>query len=104
MRLPGALPLLLLLLLLAPVPCAVAADPSFQPDTDVAGGDYRHFDLPVPRARLCQEACYNEEICQAWTFYRPGLLGPLAICWLKSGQTTSESDTCCVSGVREAKP
>jgi hypothetical protein len=101
MRLTSAL--LLLLLLTLPIP-AVAADPTFQIDTDVAGGDYRHFDLPKPRPRFCQEACNSEDQCRAWTFYKPGLLGPLAICWLKSSASSSEPDTCCISGIRATSP
>ena len=67
-------------------------------DVDVAGADYRHFDLPKPRPRLCQQACLAEPECRAWTFYREGLLGPRAICWLKSGLPTERPDTCCISG------
>jgi hypothetical protein len=104
MRSISALPIMLFVALFAPAPGALAADQSFQLNTDAAGGDYRHFDLPKPRPRICQEACYGDDICKAWTFYKPGLLGPLAICWLKSSEPTMERDDCCISGIRAAKP
>jgi hypothetical protein len=91
-------PIILFVALFASAPSALAADQSFQLHTDIAGADSRHFDLPKPRPRLCQEACYGEDGCKAWTFYKPGLLGPLAICWLKNAQPAMEHDECCISG------
>jgi hypothetical protein len=76
------------------------ADSTIMPDTDMTGFDYRHFELPKPRPRLCQEACFNDEACRAWTFLREGLLGPLAICWIKSGTPVPRPDSCCVSGLK----
>jgi hypothetical protein len=70
------------------------------PNTDMAGDDYRHFSEPRPRPRLCQEACLIDPTCRAWTFMREGVLGPLAVCWLKAGTPTPHPDICCTSGVK----
>jgi hypothetical protein len=94
------LPLLALLALLALPLQLASADSTILPGTDMTGNDYRHFDLPKPRPRLCQEACFNDETCRAWTFLHEGLLGPLAVCWLKSGTPVPRQDSCCISGVK----
>ena len=79
---------------------AVAAEPTRLIDTDMPGFDYRHFDLPRASPRLCQEACLSDQVCRAWTFVRPKLYGIHAACWLKNRVPKSNSDTCCVSGLR----
>ena len=48
----------LTLLELALLPATAAS--TIMPDTDMTGFDYRHFELPKPRPRLCQEACFND--------------------------------------------
>jgi hypothetical protein len=77
-----------------------SAQSGMKVNVDMSGADYRHFDLPKPRPHLCQQACLAEEECRAWTFYRAGLLGPRAICWLKFGVPTEQPDTCCISGLK----
>jgi PAN domain len=89
-----ALPLLVALL----APAALAAPPTFEPQTDLPGFDYRNFDLPRPRPRLCQEACAGDAQCHAWTFVQTGILGPLASCWLKTGTAEKRTNACCISG------
>jgi hypothetical protein len=79
---------------------AFAADQSYQPQTDLPGFDYNNFDLPQPRPRLCQESCLADGKCKAWTFVQPGVLGPVASCWLKSDIAERKSNPCCISGVR----
>jgi hypothetical protein len=93
------LPAVLLLLALA-CPGAPAAEPSFEPQTDLPGFDYRNFDLLQPRPRLCQEACLADNQCRGWTFVQIGVLGPVASCWLKSGVAEKKTNPCCISGVR----
>jgi hypothetical protein len=92
--------ILALLALPAALSQRVFADPAILADTDLTGEDYRHFDLPRPRPRLCQEACAIDAQCRAWTFLREGALGPLAVCWLKSGSPTPHHDICCSSGLK----
>ena len=67
---------------------------------DRNGGDYRHFDL----ADRCQRqelrgACEAEEGCRAWTYVRPGYVGPSAVCYLKNRITRPVRKPCCISGV-----
>jgi hypothetical protein len=94
----GLRPLLTLAALL--IPTVAIALPTFQPNVDMKGLDYNHFDLPRPSARLCQEACLADDRCQAWTFVRPTHFGPRATCWLKSRVPEGQSSACCVSGTR----
>src|SRR5215472_6303421 len=76
------------------------AEPSFELDMDRTGGDYRSFEIPRPRPRLCQDACLHEQRCRSWTFVRPGVLSPLAICWLKGSVPDPQRNPCCVSGMK----
>src|SRR5262245_31326996 len=74
---------------------------------DRPGLDYRNFALPDARPDLCQQACGNETQCKAYTYVKPGLQGPQARCWLKSGVPNPVPNACCVSGalnVRVALP
>jgi hypothetical protein len=67
---------------------------------DRHGGDYRHFDVtskPAPEA--CKKACEDEDRCRAWTYVRPGYLGPAARCYLKDKITRPRRKPCCMSGV-----
>jgi hypothetical protein len=67
---------------------------------DRLGGDYRHFDMPnSPRVETCKEACEGEDRCRAWTYVRPGYLGPLARCYLKDKIKPPRRRPCCMSGV-----
>jgi PAN domain len=69
---------------------------------DRTGGDYRSFDLPSdPTAEPCKKACEGESRCRAWTYVRPGYLGPSASarCYLKSQVKPPRRKPCCMSGV-----
>ncbi len=67
---------------------------------DRLGGDYRDFDLPAdPTASACQAACEGESKCRAWTYVRPGYIGPTARCFLKDRITPPRRKPCCLSGV-----
>src|SRR5262245_38332456 len=46
---------------------------------DRTGGDYRDLEVP-PNAtgETCKAACEAETQCRAWTYARPGYLGPEA--------------------------
>jgi hypothetical protein len=67
---------------------------------DRVGGDYRHFELPSdPTAKSCQVACEADEACRAWTYLRPGYVGPAAFCYLKDRITPPRRRPCCISGV-----
>ena len=54
---------------------------------DRTGGDYRHFDLKSdPSGEACKKACEDENRCRAWTYVRPGYLGPRRFALLSQGQ------------------
>jgi hypothetical protein len=67
---------------------------------DRAGGDYKSMDLPAdPTGKSCQRACEAESECRAWTYVRPGYIGPNAVCYLKNRVTPPRHKPCCLSGV-----
>jgi hypothetical protein len=69
---------------------------------DRFGGDYRNFDVqPDPTGAACKAVCEGENRCRAWTYVRPGYLGPSdsARCYLKDRLRPPRRKPCCVSGV-----
>jgi hypothetical protein len=76
---------------------------SMEYDTDRPGMDYKNFDLPSPDPNLCINACTGDPQCKAFTYVKPGIQGPEARCWLKSGVPASVNSPCCVSGVKASK-
>jgi hypothetical protein len=68
---------------------------------DRTGGDYRFFDLASdPTGQSCKSACEGDNRCRAWTYVRPGYLGPAsARCYLKDRITRPRRKPCCMSGV-----
>lgn len=88
---------------LAPPP--MTAGPLFppgvpEPDTDRLGADLYGFPLTHANAQACQATCDAHAQCAAWTFVKPGVKGPAAMCFLKSASATARRDTCCISGVK----
>ena len=92
----------------APAPGVVTPPPTgaaaVEWDTNRQGQDYRSFALDEPLPNICRQACTEEPQCQAWTFMKPGIEGPQAKCWLKSGVPQKIQDACCVSGVKMSAP
>jgi|SRR5882672_7647433 len=67
---------------------------------DRLGGDYRYFDLAAdPEGAACKAACDVENRCRAWTYVRPGYIGPGARCYLKDKLKPPRAKPCCISGV-----
>jgi PAN domain len=67
--------------------------------TDLPGGDYRHFKVGRARADVCRAACGADDRCLAYTFVRPGVQGPDAMCWLKDRvPAQAKANACCASG------
>jgi hypothetical protein len=67
---------------------------------DRPGGDYRNLDVtPDPAGGPCKVACEAENKCRAWTYVRPGYIGPAARCFLKDRITRPRHKPCCISGV-----
>jgi len=68
-------------------------------DTNRAGMDYKNFDLSSADPKLCEDACKGDPNCKAYTYVKPGIQGPSARCWLKSGVPAADRNTCCISGI-----
>ena len=67
---------------------------------DRLGGDYRNFDTPPESSgAACAAACRADNRCRAWTYVRPGYIGPTARCFLKSQVKAPRRKPCCISGV-----
>ena len=81
----------------------ITPEKGLEADTDRPGMDYHNFDLSEPQPELCREACMQEIQCKAFTYVKPGVQGPGARCWLKSGVPASVNSPCCVSGVKASK-
>lgn len=83
---------------------ALAATPpvagQWEANTDRPGSDYRSFELGVPRPEACRDACWGERQCRAFTYARPGALGPRALCYLKNAVPPARPADCCLSGVK----
>jgi hypothetical protein len=71
-----------------------------EPGFNRAGQDYRSFFMAKADASLCEDSCRSEANCKAWTYVKPGVQGPQAKCWLKSGVPPLTSNNCCVSGLK----
>jgi hypothetical protein len=73
-------------------------------NTDRPGSDYESFPSVAGKPALCQSACLNDRArCRAWTYVRPGLQGPKAMCHLKNAKPAARADKCCISGVAPSK-
>jgi hypothetical protein len=67
---------------------------------DRLGGDYRNMDLQSdPTGKACADACQADPKCRAFTYVRPGYIGPGARCFLKDKITKPRRKPCCISGV-----
>jgi hypothetical protein len=67
---------------------------------DRFGGDLRSIELPAdPSGKSCAADCEEEAQCRAWTYVRPGYIGPAASCFLKDRITRPQRKPCCISGV-----
>ncbi len=73
-------------------------------DTDRPGMDYKSYDLLSPDPNLCERACKEDPNCRAWTYVKPGVQGPKARCWLKSGVPQAVKNTSCISGIMQQTP
>jgi hypothetical protein len=91
-----------------PAPTAIAPqtaknlqpDSGLEMDIDRPGMNYRSFDLDVQEPKRCQRTCQDDPKCKAWTYVKPGVQGPKARCWLKTGVPSAKSNPCCISGVK----
>ncbi|MFN2533443.1 MAG: PAN domain-containing protein [Pyrinomonadaceae bacterium] len=73
-------------------------------NVDRHGQDYRNFDLSSPSPDSCRDACASDSDCKTYTYVKPGVQGPNARCWLKSGLPPGTPSSCCVSGLKSVSP
>ena len=73
----------------------VTSDP---PGTDRPGGDFAHHAQSVPGAQLCASECLFNQRCTAYSYVKPGVQGPQAVCWLKASTPPPVHNSCCTSG------
>jgi hypothetical protein len=67
---------------------------------DRPGMDYRSFEMDDANVNTCEFACTKEAQCRAWTYVKPGVQGPMARCWLKTGVPLPRLNGCCTSGLK----
>lgn len=68
-------------------------------DTDRPGGDLPGTPIESATARSCQDLCYKNNDCTAWTFVKPNTIqGPKGKCWLKKTVPAAAKNGCCISG------
>lgn len=84
--------------MLALLPCAVVMSAMAVDGTNLPGSDYANFD--APSAFVCRTSCGGEANCQAYTWVKPGIQGPVGHCWLKHAEPDIVKDNCCDSGPR----
>ncbi len=83
----------------------VTAEPytfsTYEPNRDRAGRDYKRFWLSGTsrHPKFCEEACIEDARCSAWTYVKPGVQGPAAVCWLKKSVPSKSRNTSTTSGV-----
>ena len=80
------------------VPRIIDQQVNFEVNTNRHGSDYARFDLTVANPDQCFERCRGDSRCAAWTFVRPGVQGPQAVCYLKNPAPAPTPNNCCVSG------
>jgi hypothetical protein len=79
---------------------AVSEPTTLERNTDRPGRDYHAFWLDTDSMRSCQRQCNEDPQCDAYTYVRPGVQGPRARCYLKSGVPDKRANNCCVSGIK----
>ena len=77
-----------------------AGEPEY--DTNRMGGDFDHVVMDIDAPLECRRICEGNPACEAWTYVKPGIQGPMAMCWLKNSVPPPTADSCCISGVRPA--
>ena len=74
--------------------------PEMELNTDRPGSDIETIRLEKAKPQLCSNACNTGSSCVAWTYVKPGILGPDAHCRLKSQAPSPIRSSCCISGVK----
>lgn len=94
----------LLLLLALFAGAAGAADYTVEDGFDRPGPAYETFEQtsdfqdPV----LCRDRCESQPQCRSFTFVKPGVEGPKALCRMRDTEPAPVESACCISSVRGA--
>ena len=82
-----------------------SAESGIQTGIDMPGKDYRNVALNdngnAPAA--CESLCAQEAQCKAWSWVKPGIQGPKAMCWLKNEIPPRVSNPNTASGLKVAR-
>lgn len=84
-------------------PVGEALNEGMESDTDRPGSDIHRLELQDANPSVCQAKCAGLDRCKAWTYVRPGVQGPKAVCYLKNSVPQVASNKCCVSGVKPSQ-
>jgi hypothetical protein len=76
---------------------------SEEANVDFPGNDYTSVTLDVPDVRACQEKCGVDTKCKAYTYVKPGIQGPKAICYFKNKVSFAKKSNCCTSGIKGSR-
>lgn len=71
---------------------------SLQAGTDMMGSDFRSLTLDAADPQVCRQACADDTACRAYTYVKPGVKGPKAVCFLKNAAPRPVANDCCTSG------
>jgi hypothetical protein len=96
------IPLVLVILLLSGCNATTSSitRPEKELNTDRPGSDIETIDLDKAQPQLCIDACSTHSDCVAWTYVKPGILGPRAGCRLKDKIPEPIRSSCCISGTK----
>ncbi len=75
-------------------------DESFMAGTDLPGSDYSNFEINSQTPVECQEICRRDSKCMAWSYVKPGVQKPKAVCWLKNAVPATRPDPNVTSGIK----
>ena len=69
------------------------------PYCDMPGdrGGVAHY---IDNAVACESTCDRTPSCRGWTWVKPGVQGPQAVCWIKKQIVSTVRSNCCISGYR----
>lgn len=72
---------------------------SYEVGVNLPFGDIGAQPLNKADARLCLEICLANAQCKSWTYVKPGVQDPKAMCWIKNIVPNSVNDKNTISGV-----
>lgn len=91
----------LLLCLLAPLAALAQVTGEMRPGINFPGADIGSSPIGDNNPLTCLTICELTDGCEAWTYVKPGIQGPTAMCWIKSEVPAAEVSECCISGTME---